>query len=495
MLKKSLFYKKFVKLVLSITKGIESFFDFFHKNFSKKKKNYLKIFKAIDKRIFFALAIIFTSIISYFSLPGLYDEDKIRVQIEKQILTKYNLEVKLDQSLRYVLFPRPHFFSQNTIINYKSNKIAQSNNTRISIFIKNFFSSDNIVIKDLIFKKTNFKTDNSNFEFFVKLLNNNKSDQKISFFDSKLFYLDKNEDVIFLTDLKTLSYFNQEDSLQKLNSKFDIFNIPISFEVNHHTMENRISTELDSHQLRLNIKNDSNYNNEKLDGQLDITLINKNKKINYTLGNNYLKFDTNDKKVIGNINIKPFFLSSYLKITRVDIKKIFKDNSIFENILNLEILNNKNLNGKINFIINDIEGINFLDEVKFDILLEEGDIFIDNLKTSFKESVIINMNEVQLIIDNGKITFAGYITLDFLDAMEFYAHYQLNRVDRKNIKKINFGFLFNFDDKYIEINNLKVDGKTHQNLEKFINNFNLEKENILNKIVRRNSIKNFFKNF
>ena len=55
--------------------------------------------------------------------------------------------------------------------------------------------------------------------------------------------------------------------------------------------------------------------------------------------------------------------------------------------------------------------------------------------------------------------------------------------------------MFNFDDKYIEINNLKVDGKTHQNLEKFINNFNLEKENIFNKIVRRNSIKNFFKNF
>ena len=34
----------------------------------------------------------------------------------------------------------------------------------------------------------------------------------------------------------------------------------------------------------------------------------------------------------------------------------------------------------------------------------------------------------------------------------------------RNIKKINFGFLFNFDDKFIEIDNLKVDGDTKMGL-------------------------------
>ena len=110
MLKKNSFYKKFIRLLLSITKRIESFFNFFDKNFSKKKKNYQNIFQTIDKRIYFGIAIIFISIISFFSLPGLYDKDKIRVQIENQILEKYNLEVKLDQSLRYGILPRPHFF-------------------------------------------------------------------------------------------------------------------------------------------------------------------------------------------------------------------------------------------------------------------------------------------------------------------------------------------------------------------------------------------------
>ena len=211
--------------------------------------------------------------------------------------------------------------------------------------------------------------------------------------------------------------------------------------------------------------------------------------------NNSLHFNTNNNEINGDINVKPFFLSTNLKLTRIDLKKIFKGNSIIVNILNSEILNNKNLNGKINFIIENIEGINFLDQVVFDIVFEEGDIFINNLKTIFKDSVIINFDDVQLIINNNKLTFAGYINLDFIDPMELYAHFQLNRADRKNIKKIKFGFLFNFDDKFVEIDNLKVDGKTNQNLEKFLNNFNSRKENIFNKIVLRNSIKNFFKNF
>jgi hypothetical protein len=100
-----------------------------------------------------------------------------------------------------------------------------------------------------------------------------------------------------------------------------------------------------------------------------------------------------------------------------------------------------------------------------------------------------------LIIDNNKLKFAGYVSLDFIDVNNFYAHYQINRNYRKNIKKINFGFLLNLDDKFIEIDNLKVNGNINQNLETFLNQFNSNREDIFNKIIVRNSIKNFLKNF
>ncbi len=115
--------------------------------------------------------------------------------------------------------------------------------------------------------------------------------------------------------------------------------------------------------------------------------------------------------------------------------------------------------------------------------------------TSFEKSVLINIDDVQLIIENNKLKFAGYVSLDFLDISDFYVHYQINRNYRKNIKKINFGFLFNLDDRFIEIDNLKVNGNTNQSIEKFLSKFNSRKDDILNKIIFRNSVKNFLKNF
>ena len=495
MQKKNIFKKKFNQSVLSTTKRIESFFNFFKENFFNKKKKLSSILYTIDQKIFLILAIIFMTTMSYFLLPAFYNKDKIKAKLENQILAKYNLEVKLGQSLKYGLFPKPHFYSRDIIINYKSDEIAKSNDVKISILINNFFSLDNVRIKNLKFKKTDFKINFFSSKFFIDLLNNTQVNNDIDFLNSKLFYLDKNESVIFLTNINNLNYLYKENFLQVLDSKLDIFNIPISLKVEHNDFENFFFFFLNSQYLRLNIQNKFIYNDQKLDGQLDLTIVNKNRKINYRLKDNSLKFNSNDNDIIGDINIKPFFLSSNLDISRINLKKIFKDNSILVNILKSEILNNKNLNGKLSIKTNNFESLNFLKEIKFDLLFEEGDIFLQNLETIFKDSVIINISDTQLIIDNYKLSFAGYIDLNFKDITEFYTHYQINRNYRKNIKKINFGFLLNLDDRFLEIDNLKVNGKTNQNLEKFLNEFNSNKEDIFNKIIMRNSIKNFLKNF
>ena len=494
MSKKNLFNKIFNKSVLSITKRIESFFNFFKENISYKKF-FLASFKTVDKRIFFAAAIIFITVISYFLIPSFYDKSKVKVKLENQILDQYNLEVKFDQSFRYGLFPKPHFYSKDTIISHKSSNIAKSKNTKVFISVKNFFSSDNLKIKNLIFKQTEFRIDNLNFNFFINLLGNNKSNHEINFLNSKLFYLDRNEDIIFLSNIKNLNYLYQDNLLKKFNSKLNIFNIPINLEATHNTIKKTFFTELSSYPLRLNIKNYSNYDDEKLDGQFDLTLINQSRKIDYSLKNNSLNFKTKDDTIDGDINIKPFFLHSSLKFYQIDLKNIFKDTSIFFNILQSEILNNKNLNGKINIDINRFKGVNFLNEIKSNILLEEGDIFIKNLRTTFKDSVNINLSDTQLIVNNNNLNLSGYIAFDFVDINDFYAHYQINKKDRKDIKRIKFGFFFNLDEKIIEIDNLKVDGSSNQNLDKFLNDFNFKKEDIFNKIIFRNSLKDFFRNY
>lgn len=492
MQKKNIFIKKINKTVLSISNRIESFFDFLRQKI-RSRKNFFKSFKTVDKKIFIGLAVTFISIISYFLLPAFYDEDKVKVQLENYILDRYNLKVKFDQSLRYSLLPKPHFFSKSTIIEYNSTDIAASNNTKLYISINNFFSSKNLKIKDLIFKKTEFKIKSSNFKFFIDLLNHDKRDQNINFFNSKFFYLDQNDDVVFLNDLKILNYEYQEDFLKKLTSKFEIFNIPISLIAEHNVQEKKFSTEIKSHPLRLNVTNNSVYKNDILDGELDLTIINNNRKINYSLKDNYLNFNTNDDRFSGEINIKPFFLSSNLNFYLIDLKKIFKESSSLVNIFKSEVLNNENLNGAINVNTKNLKGLNFLNNIESKIILEEGAIYLENLKTTFKDSVKINIKDTQLIVDDNKLKFTGFITFEFINIKKFFEHYQINIKDRKYINKINLGFLFHLDEKFVEIDNLKVDGKNNQNLDIFLNDLNSKKENIFNKIMFRNSVKNFFR--
>ena len=494
------FFKKISnKLVILITERIESFFNFFKDNFLYKKnfKKFLKLkyLKTVDKKIFLSLAVIIFIIIGYFLIPLFYDKNKIKNQLEAQILNQYNLKVKLDKSLKYRLFPKPHFFSNNTLIEYENNDIAVSKKTKVFISTNNLFSSDFLNIENLIFNQTNFKIRSSDLKFFIDLLNNSISDQSIDFPNSNFFYLDKNDDNIFLINFKNFNYSYQEDFFNIVRSKLKMFDIPITLKINHDILKKKFFVEINSYPLRLKIKNNSDYKDGKLDGQLDLTIINNKKKINYNLKDNSIKFTIKGKKFLADIKIKPFFLSSDLEFNQIDLKNIFKDNSILVNILKSEILNNVNLDGKIDIIINNIKSLKSLTQIKLTITFEEGGVYIHNLTTTFKKLVKININDGQLIVDGNKLKLVGYTTLDFINLKKFYSHFQINKKERKNIESVTFAILFNFDDEIVEIDNLKIDGKTNQNLEKFLNNFNSKKKIILNKIVLRNSIKDFFEAF
>ena len=115
MSKKNIFEKKVHKSLLSITKIIESFFTLL-KNIYFLNKKKIKNYKTIDKKIFLAVSISFFVVISYFLIPVFFDKSKVKASLEKQILNKYNLEVKLDATLKYGIFPTPHFYSKKTII-------------------------------------------------------------------------------------------------------------------------------------------------------------------------------------------------------------------------------------------------------------------------------------------------------------------------------------------------------------------------------------------
>ena len=86
----------------------------------------------------------------------------------------------------------------------------------------------------------------------------------------------------------------------------------------------------------------------------------------------------------------------------------------------------------------------------------------------------------------------GKLILEFKDLSDFYRFFQIKKNNRKIIDEIQLDFVYNFDQKKISFDNVKIDDKSNTNIDEFINNYNDAKEKIFNKITFKNFINNFF---
>lgn len=487
----NLIIKKFNKLLLPIIQSIESFFNIF-KNFKKRKKNSLK---NIDKRIILGGGVFITLILSYFAIPTFYDVESVKKKLENQISQKYNLEVKFDKKISYSIFPTPHFFTKDPVINFNKSNIANSEKLKIFISFKNFFSFGNFLIKDIFFDKTEFNVNSQNINFFEKILESNKSEYDLIFKDSILFYKDKLDDVIFFADVDNLKFFYNEEFKQQLIADYKLFNVPFNLNVQSDSNLNKLLLKLKSRKLRLDVINELNYYEKKIDGLLEIKVINKNKLFKYNIKKNQLNFNSDDNYFNGVLDFKPFYFFSNLSFKQLNLKKIFKDDSIILNLIYSEMLNNRNLNANLNLNFDKVKSANLLSNIKLKTFFEEGKVIIKDSTFDWNDSVLINLDDFELINDKDKLSFSGVITFNFINLEKFYSFYQIKRNYRKNIKKIKLDFFLNLKEKDIQLDNLQIDDISNKQIDNFLNDINKKKINIFNKVVYKNLIKQFFTKF
>ena len=447
--------KKFNKLLLSINRLIESFFNNisdYIKEFKKKNSR----FEKTNKIIFISLSSLFILVLGYFLLPTIYDKNLVKIKLQNQIKNKYNLKVNFEDDISYALFPKPHFYANNLNIFQDDNVLINSKNTRIYISIKNFFSFDALKVKNILFKDNEFNVKKRNLSFFTNILNSNNSDNTIIFEDSIIFYKDISEDVIFLVDLNNLKFFYDLEKKYQLIANYKIFNLPFKLNLNHNKEKNFFSFILESKNIRLKIKNFFQYSNKNFNGNLEAQILNDIKYFIYDIKNNSLSINSKDNNFKGEIDLRPFYLSLNLNFNEFDVKNFLKDNSIFLNLINSEILNNPNINGEIDINLNKIKNFKYMEKIKIKNILEEGNIYFTNINTNWNNSVLIEINDTQLLNEDNKVNLIGSINFDFIDLDKFYRYYQINEKYRNEIKKIKFDFFLNVNEKILQINNAKL---------------------------------------
>jgi len=483
--------KKFNKLLLSINRLIESFFNNisdYIKEFKKKNSR----FEKTNKIIFISLSSLFILVIGYFLLPTIYDKNLVKINLQNQIKKKYNLKVNFEDDISYALFPKPHFYANNLNIFQDDNVLINSKNTRIYISIKNFFSFNALKVKNILFKDNEFNIKKQNLSFFTNILNSNNSDNTIIFEDSIIFYKDISEDVIFLVDLNDLKFFFDLEKKYQLMANYKIFNLPFKLNLNHNKDENFFSFSLESKNIRLKIKNFFQYSNKNFNGNLEAQILNDIKYFIYDIKNNSLSINSKDNNFKGEIDLRPFYLSLNLNFNEFDVKNFLKENSIFLNLINSEILNNPNINGEIDINLNKIKNFKYMEKIKIKNILEEGDIYFKNINTNWNNSVLIEINDTQLLNEDNKVNLIGSINFDFIDLDKFYRYYQINEKYRNEIKKIKFDFFLNVNEKILQINNAKIDNIDNDQVNDFLDNLNSQRKNFFNRVIFRNFVKNFF---
>ena len=494
MQKHNLLSKKIKKQFLSINNLLERYFF----NLSSIISNFKKTRFTNNNRVFLGFSTIAILTLIYFLIPLFYNNTIVKTQIKNQVLKKYNIDLKFTETLRYRLLPSPHFYSKNLLILADQKEVGIVENSKIFISKKNFFSINNLEIKDITFSNAEFNIYKKDLSFFLNLLKTEPNENDIKIIDSNIFFKNKDDEVLFINKIYESNFgYDFANLVNKMSSKNEIFNISYKILIKNDKFNKKLLTKFISKDVRLNIQNEIDYNSETKKGLIDLSFMNKSKLMNYSINKESLIFYSDDKKNFfeGAIDFKPFYFSANFNYESLSSKNLLNYKLILIDLVESELFNNKNLNAKIDLNVKDITNINVLNDLNLNINIEEGNIFLSNSNIMWKDDLKISFKESLVDFDKNEISLIGKIVLDFDKIENFYKSFQIKKKSRKKIKQIQIDFVYNFDQQKVKFDNVKIDNKFDSNLQNFLDDFNMKNSSIFNKILFKNFVSNFFNTY
>jgi len=205
-----------------------------------------------------------------------------------------------------------------------------------------------------------------------------------------------------------------------------------------------------------------------------------------------LKFSLKDtnKNYNGLLEFKPFYLESNFNYQALDLKD-FSNPFLFE-IFKSQILNNENLNANINFNVKNIYDYDRFSDLSLKLRIEQGKMTFSNSQLNWKDNINLSFEDTKVYFKNKKINLNGKVIVNIKDKNDFYRSFQINKDFRKDLKKIEFDFNYDFNEKKVYFDNLRLDNKTNENLDRFISKFNSNDEKFFNTITFKSFVNKIF---
>ena len=489
-----------------------NFFARFLKNLSKsinslleKYLNKLNInnFKRLllNNKIFFSIVAAIILFFSYISLPNIYNQDKISTELQSNLFNKLNLEFYFSNELEYKFLPRPHFvIKESSIINDES-KISEIKTTKIYVSLENLFSLENMKVTDIIIEDANFNLNHKNYNFFVNLLNADFKEIELKIINSNVFYRNFENNVLLINNIFNSKYYYDPNELKNFfYSENEIFNVPYSIQLFFDDNKN-VYSKINIDSLRLQLENKLIFGKDFNFGSTEFNFLNQKSVAKYKTSKKFFEFSLNDQSQAlkflfnGKFNFKPFYSNLEGKVNKISFASIFSSNAVIKDLIKTEILNNKNIDFKLDIQAQEVKNFSNFKNIFLKTKIQDGLIDIDQTKFSWKNFVNFNIKDSLVYVKDGHLLLDASSELSVADSNEIYKFLLTPKNLRKKINKININFTYFFDEKIIEIKSILVDGKLNKNLNDNLKIIYLKENNLQNKIYFKNLLNDAIKSY
>ena len=482
--------KEILKILNKLSDFISKYLSILNlKNFKQLYKDFIK-----DRRFVLTIIIILISIFAHLSTPAFYQDKWVLSKIKNQLEKEFNFNFELPKKVNYSMFPIPSFYLENVNLTKDGRTFGKVNLMKIQLSYNKFFDKDKVNIQNIHVSDSNFEIYNQDIKNLIKFFDKEINNKKLFITNSKVFLKDNNEETYLIFSLnKSHSFFEEYQSKNILNLKGDVFNTPIKVNFFNNYLTKKFESEVNLQDLGKRIKFNLDYLSKKNMSKLELFSGSQSHITIIKFDDNNLDFRSDENNFTkynykGNINFKPFYSEVNINYDNLNLSKFIDPNSLFLQIINSEILNNSNLNYKIEIKSKNIKNHRLLKDLILCLSFNQKNFNLDKSEINFDDNVLIKITESQYVANDKENYFSGNIYFKIKNENKIYKFFQTKKNHRKNLDSINIVLKYDFNSSKISIERLGMNDVSNDQIQRIINNFNKKEL----KSLKRIQLKKFF---
>ena len=408
----------------------------------------------------------------YFTIPTFYSYENFEKEIQRKVSEDFKLDLKNISGFTYLMLPTPHFLIEECDIYFVNNpneKILNAKHLKINIFSKNLHKKEKIEFKSIYLNKVDLDIKFEDIKNFYNHLKNNIT-KPIYINNANIFFRDKNQEIISISKIENFEYFiNFQKKEKKLIILGNLFGSSFNFNWKKNFTDNYKSTStIKFKNPNLNILNKFNNENETFTiAETSVKFLKNNFDLKYKFNKDSIEFFNDKKKIIntskliGNINLNPFFFDLNFILSGIRIQTLL--NNIFLNLYKNNKSSKLNFNGNLKINL-DVVNNRLFEKLLINISFLDEKISLSNSSLNLKKIGKINFSDPMIFEKNQKIFVKSKIRFDVKDQQELYKRFLIPRQNRINLNKVYFELEYNVEEGIYYLSNINLNENNKEQL-------------------------------